>query len=92
MTVLELADVRERIEADGAEPVGGTSEAFGAHIAKEHTKMVEGGEVLRRLLLTATEKDESADSVLHGSLLLRGVSEPLRVDWSQNGIGNRWTS
>jgi tripartite-type tricarboxylate transporter receptor subunit TctC len=36
--VLELAHVRERIEADGAEPVGGTPEAFGAHIAKEHAK------------------------------------------------------
>jgi tripartite-type tricarboxylate transporter receptor subunit TctC len=37
-SVLALADVRERIEADGAEPVGGTPEAFGAHIAKERAK------------------------------------------------------
>jgi tripartite-type tricarboxylate transporter receptor subunit TctC len=37
-SILGLADVRERIEAEGAEPVGGTPEAFGAHIVKEHAK------------------------------------------------------
>jgi tripartite-type tricarboxylate transporter receptor subunit TctC len=36
--ILKLGDVRERIEADGAEPVGGTPEAFAAHIRKEHAK------------------------------------------------------
>ncbi|MGZ9060138.1 MAG: tripartite tricarboxylate transporter substrate binding protein [Burkholderiaceae bacterium] len=36
--ILQLADVRERIAADGAEPVGGSPDAFAAHIRKEHAK------------------------------------------------------
>ena len=36
--ILRLADVRERIEADGADPVGGSPEAFAAHIRSEHAK------------------------------------------------------
>jgi tripartite-type tricarboxylate transporter receptor subunit TctC len=36
--VLQLPDVRERIEADGADPVGGSPEAFAAHIRSEHAK------------------------------------------------------
>ena len=37
-SVIQLADVRERIEADGAEPIGGTPEAFASHIRNEHAK------------------------------------------------------
>jgi tripartite-type tricarboxylate transporter receptor subunit TctC len=37
-SVLKLADVRQRIEADGAEPIGGPPEAFADHIRKEHAK------------------------------------------------------
>jgi tripartite-type tricarboxylate transporter receptor subunit TctC len=36
--IIQLPDVRERIEADGAEPMGGPPEAFGEHIRREHAK------------------------------------------------------
>jgi tripartite-type tricarboxylate transporter receptor subunit TctC len=37
-SVIQLPDVRERIEADGAEAVGGSPEAFAAHVRNEHAK------------------------------------------------------
>lgn len=36
--IIQLPDVRERIEADGAEPMGGSPEAFGEHIRREYAK------------------------------------------------------
>jgi tripartite-type tricarboxylate transporter receptor subunit TctC len=36
--ILHLPDVRERLAADGSEPVGGTPEAFAAHIRSEVSK------------------------------------------------------
>jgi tripartite-type tricarboxylate transporter receptor subunit TctC len=36
--ILQLSDVKERLSADGSEPVGNTPAEFGAHIKKEVAK------------------------------------------------------
>ena len=43
-TILRLPEIRERIIADGAEPIGSTPEAFGAFLKKE---MLKWGKVVK---------------------------------------------